>query len=221
MTDLAIYDMDKTVTRRPTYTPFLMHVALRTAPWRLLLLPFVAVSLLLYGAKAIDRARLKEINHRLLIGGKVDPARLAPHVESFSRITLQRNLRPGARAAIRRDKEEGRMLVLATASYRFYAEAIGKALGFDHVIGTEAVEDERQRLCARIDGENCYAAAKKRMVDAWLASAAIEPGTIAFYSDHHSDQPMFDMADEPVAVNPDETLRQRARKRGWRIEDWG
>ena len=26
MSDLAIYDMDKTVTRGPTYTAFLMHV---------------------------------------------------------------------------------------------------------------------------------------------------------------------------------------------------
>ena len=36
MTDLAIYDMDRTVTRRATYTPFLLHCALRRAPWRLL-----------------------------------------------------------------------------------------------------------------------------------------------------------------------------------------
>ena len=40
MTDFAIYDMDRTVTRRATYTPFLLHCALRRAPWRLLLLPF-------------------------------------------------------------------------------------------------------------------------------------------------------------------------------------
>ena len=39
MTDLAIYDMDRTVTRRATYTPFLLHCAVRRAPWRLLLLP--------------------------------------------------------------------------------------------------------------------------------------------------------------------------------------
>ena len=31
---LAIYDMDRTVTRRATYTPFLIHCALRRAPWR-------------------------------------------------------------------------------------------------------------------------------------------------------------------------------------------
>ena len=41
MTDLAIYDMDRTVTRHATYTPFLLHCAMRRAPWRLLLIPFV------------------------------------------------------------------------------------------------------------------------------------------------------------------------------------
>ena len=41
MTDFAIYDMDRTVTRHATYTPFLLHCAMRRAPWRLLLLPFV------------------------------------------------------------------------------------------------------------------------------------------------------------------------------------
>ena len=32
MSDLAIYDLDRTVTRRATYTPFLLHCALRHAP---------------------------------------------------------------------------------------------------------------------------------------------------------------------------------------------
>ena len=36
---LAIYDMDKTITRVPTYPGFLRHAALRLAPWRLILLP--------------------------------------------------------------------------------------------------------------------------------------------------------------------------------------
>ena len=48
MSDLAIYDMDRTVTRRATYTPFLLHCALRRAPWRLLFLPLVIGSMLAY-----------------------------------------------------------------------------------------------------------------------------------------------------------------------------
>ena len=39
MIDLAIYDMDRTVTRRATYTPFLLHCAWRLEPWRLRLMP--------------------------------------------------------------------------------------------------------------------------------------------------------------------------------------
>jgi hypothetical protein len=54
MSDLAIYDMDRTVTRHATYTPFLLHCALRRAPWRLLLLPIVALSMLAYGTRLIE-----------------------------------------------------------------------------------------------------------------------------------------------------------------------
>ena len=68
MSDLAIYDMDRTVTRHPTYTPFLLHCAVRRAPWRLLFLPLVLLSMIAYGLRLIDRARLKEINHHLLLG---------------------------------------------------------------------------------------------------------------------------------------------------------
>jgi len=51
MSDLAIYDLDRTVTQRPTYTPFLIHYALRRAPWRLIFLPFVLLTMLLYALR--------------------------------------------------------------------------------------------------------------------------------------------------------------------------
>ena len=69
MTALAIYDMDKTVTRRPTYGPFLVHAMVRLSPWRVLLVPILLVTGAAYGLRLVDRARLKELNYRLLIGG--------------------------------------------------------------------------------------------------------------------------------------------------------
>src|SRR3546814_17033549 len=66
---LAIYDMDRTITRWATYTPFLIHAASRLAPWRLVLLPLVPLSMLAYGLKLVGRARPKEINYRPLTGG--------------------------------------------------------------------------------------------------------------------------------------------------------
>ena len=223
MTDLAIYDLDRTVTRIGTYTPFLIHCALRRAPWRLLLTPAVALSMVGYGAKLIDRARLKEINHWLLLGRSIHPRDLKPLVDSFADATLARNIRPGALQAIARDQAQGRRLVLATASYRLYAEAIAQRLGFDDVIGTASVIGLDERLRSRIEGENAYGAAKLRMIAAWVEASGLtgKHGHVRFYSDHASDAPTFEWADEPVAVNPHGPLEKLAKARGWSIEDWG
>jgi HAD superfamily hydrolase (TIGR01490 family) len=223
MSDLAIYDLDRTVTRIGTYTPFLIHCAVRRAPWRLLLTPIAAASMLAYGARLIDRGRLKEINHRLLLGQAIHPRDLKPLVDSFADATVARNVRPGARKAIARDKKEGRRLVLATASYRLYADAIAERLGFDDVIGTASVIGLDERLRSRIEGENAYGEAKLRMIAAWVEKSGLtgKHGHVRFYSDHASDAPTFEWADEPVAVNPHAPLARLAKTRGWQIEDWG
>ena len=221
ITDLAIYDMDRTITRRATYTPFLIHCALRRAPWRLLLLPFVILSMLAYAAKVIDRARLKEINHRLLLGHRRHPTELKPLVDAFAAATLAGNIRPGALAAIARDKAEGRRVVMATASYRLYAAAIADRLGFDDTIGTNSIIGLDERVHAKIDGENCYGPAKLRMVEDWVRAERVNRGHVRFYSDHASDAPVFEWADEAVAVNPHDRLKRLAGTRGWKIEDWG
>ena len=220
MTDLAIYDMDRTVTRHATYTPFLLHCAIRRAPWRLLLIPFVIGSMLAYLMKLIDRGRLKEINHRLLLGDNRHPTELKPLVDSFAAATVARNIRPGARAAIARDKAEGRRVVMATASYRFYAREIADRLGFDDCIGTNSILGLDESVHAKIDGENCYGPAKLRMVEDWLAKGGLQRGHVRFYSDHASDAPVFDWSDEPVAVNPHAKLSRLAAERGWVVEDW-
>jgi HAD superfamily hydrolase (TIGR01490 family) len=223
MSDLAIYDMDRTVTRRPTYTPFLLHCAMRRAPWRLFFLPLVLLSMLAYITRFIDRAKLKEINHRLLLGGGIHPRDLKPLVDSFADKQISTNIRPGARAAIARDKADGRRVVLATASYRLYADAIAERLGFDDVIGTGSVIGLDDRVHAKILGENCYGPAKLRMIADWVEKSGLKGmhGHVRFYSDHVSDQPAFEWADEPVAVNPHGKLRRLAEQRGWAIEDWG
>ncbi len=220
-TDFAIYDMDRTVTRHATYTPFLLHCATRRAPWRLLLIPFVILSMLAYVAKLIDRGRLKEINHRLLLGHKRHPHELRPLVDSFAERQAATNIRPGARLAIARDKAEGRRVVMATASYTLYADAIGRSLGFDDVIGTGSIIGLDARVHAKIDGENCYGPAKLRMVTDWLGKSGLERGHVRFYSDHASDAPVFQWADEPVAINPHARLARRAAARGWKTEDGG
>jgi HAD superfamily hydrolase (TIGR01490 family) len=219
---LAIYDMDRTITRRATYTPFLVHAALRLAPWRLALFPAVLLAMAAYGLKLIDRGRLKEINYRLLVGRGVEPGRMEPVIESFAERQIAGNIMPGARRAIAADRAAGRRLVMATASSRLYAAAIARRLGFDDVIATETGLDAEGRVVARIDGANCYGLAKKDMIEAWLQKEGLEREAvhIRFYSDHVSDHHVHRWADEPVAANAHRRLVRLAEAEGWEVVDW-
>lgn len=219
---LAIYDMDRTVTFRGTYTGFLLHVARHMAPWRLLLFPFVILLMLAYVLKLLTRQRLKELNQALMVGYNVERARLMPHVESYADHVLATNVRRGALAQIERDRTDGCRLVLATASYRLYVEPIARRLGFDAVIATDHLSQDLRYVRARIAGENCYDTGKLRMIKAWMAAEAIDRdhAHIRAYSDHVSDAPMLEFADQPFASNPHRPLAKLAAQRGWTRIDW-
>ena len=57
MTELAIYDMDRTVTRTGTYTPFLLHAAKALNPLRLALVPLVPLTMGAYALRLMVRER--------------------------------------------------------------------------------------------------------------------------------------------------------------------
>ena len=219
---IAIYDMDKTVTRRATYNGFLIHMAMERSPWRLFLLPALPVGLLLYALRIWDRGRLKTFAQQLLIGRRVSRAELAAHLETHADLVLGRNVYPQARERIAQEKAAGYIHVLATASYRLYVEAIGQRLGFDHVLATDLATSDTGHVLARIDGPNTYDAAKLEKVKAWLAAQGWDRADcfVRAYSDHVSDAPLLGWADEAYAVNPHGHLRRLAARRGWQVIDW-
>jgi HAD superfamily hydrolase (TIGR01490 family) len=219
---LAIYDMDRTVTFSGTYTGFLIHVARRMAPWRLILFPCVILLMLAYILKLISRLRLKELNQALMIGVNVERVKLMPHIESYADRVVAKNLRAGAMAQIAQDRANGYRLVLATASYRLYVEPIARRLGFDAVIATDHLSQDLRYVRAKIAGENCYDTGKLRMIKAWMAAEAIDrtQAHIRAYSDHVSDAPMLEFADIPFASNPHRPLAKLAAQRGWTRVDW-
>ena len=222
ITRLAIYDMDRTITVKGTYTPFLLHVGKKLTPWRLVLAIFIPFVMLAYVLRMIPRSRLKEINQSLMIGHNVRRARLQPHIESYADKVLAHNVRKGALQQIAEDRAAGYRLVLATASYRLYAEAIAARLGFDAVIATDHLSQDLDYVRAKIAGENCYDAAKLRMIQDWMAGQGISRAAchIRAYSDHVSDAPMLEFADEGFAANPHAPLAKLAQVRGWPRFDW-
>ena len=218
---LHLFDLDRTITRLPTYTPFLIHAALRLGPWRLLLIPLLIPFFAGYGLKWIDRKALKQVMQSLIIGRRVDAIRLARVTGSFAKATVEGNSYDAAKRVIADATTAGEQVVIATASHRFYVEPIAAALGVTHVIATGSVW-EGDTLTPQIPGENCYGAAKRTMVERWFAESDLDRNSIhvRFYSDHVSDLPTFDWADEPIAIHPSPKLRSVAEARKWTILDW-
>ncbi len=219
---LAIYDMDKTVTRRATYNGFLLHMAFNKAPWRLFLSPLLPLGLALYMMKIWDRARLKQFSQKLLIGHRVPIDRFAKYLESHADLVVGKNVYPQLLARVAEEKAAGYRHIMATASYRLYVEAIAQRLGFDDVIATDLATNSSGHVLARIDGHNCYDAAKLERVKRWMAANGLrrEDCHIRAYSDHVSDAPLLAYADEAFATNPHEPLAKMARANGWEIIDW-
>jgi len=218
---IAIFDFDRTVTVRGTFTPFLMST-LKKRPWRVVVLPVVALRMIQYVLGGISRKRLKEYMLAAFVPG-LARAEIDGFARSFMKKILRRGCRPGALAAVARHRAAGDRLVLATASVDFYAEMFGAELGFDDVVSTRTVWSADDRLSCRIDGENCYGEPKLEMVLAALpeVAAARADYRIVVYSDHVSDLPLMSWADEAVAVNPSAKLRAHAEANGFDIVDWG
>lgn len=215
---ISVYDLDRTITRLPTWTPFLLHAARSIAPWRLLLVPFLGIVALRHR----DRDRRKEAMHRILLGPTVAADAAERAAEAFARYLIRHHIRPGARAQIAADRAAGRRIVIATAAHAFYARAIADALGVADLVATQVRRTSTGDVTPLLAGPNCYGAAKGMMLANWLAGASLTRETthIRVYSDHVSDAPAFEWANEAVAVNPHPPLRRLAVRRGWRIVDW-
>ena len=220
---VAMYDMDRTITRSGTYSGFLMHVVRRRQQWRLLLLPLVALAGAAYSLRLIDRSRLKAINLRLLVGKRFGRDEIAPLAESYADKVVGGGLHAAALDQIAADREAGYRLLLATASFHLYVDAIARRLGIDDVLATRLDQpDGADHIHARLAGDNCYGEAKFARISDWLADNDItrDQTFIRAYSDHVSDHPMLHFADEAVATTPSRKLKLLAPKMGWQVVDW-
>lgn len=217
MQRIALYDLDRTVTRAPTFTPFLVHMAASGNPLRLLGVPLWVLAMLGYKAKLYGRKPLKQFGLRLLVGREVRSPALQPRIDRFVARQLARNIQPGAQAQIAAERATGVRLVLVTAAPEIYATQIAKALGFEACLATRHRCDGNGNLISAIDGENNYGAHKVARVKEWLEEQGLVRAAIHLtaYTDHVSDAPILDFADTGVLVG-----RYARAQSGWAQVDW-
>lgn len=218
---VAIYDVDRTITRLPTYSRFLLQSMAYRWPWRACLIPLLLPVVLPYAVCLLTRRHMKQAMHWATLGRHIPRKQAEALAEMFAQSLFANGLYPPALAQIERDREEGWHIMLATAAPDFYIEPLARRLGIADVVATRSLWQHDQLSC-RIDGENCYGAAKLERIRQALAFKGIDRSRvrIRFYSDHVSDRQVCEWADEPIAVNASRSMASLAREKGWRQLDW-
>lgn len=124
---------------------------------------------------------------------------------------------PGTPALL--DKHKNDLCVLVTATNSFVTAPIARYLGIPHLIATEP-EAIEGRYTGRVLGVPSFREGKVARLDAWLETQGWQWRDVSkswFYSDSLNDLPLLERVHYPVAVDPDETLRQHAVAHAWPI----
>jgi phosphatidylglycerophosphatase C len=155
-----------------------------------------------------DRDRLKELACGALRGR--DAAELEGIGRSFAAEVASSRLREDTLARLRRHRELGHTVLLASASLDLYLEPLAELLPADAVVCTTLERGTDGRLTGRLVGENCRAAEKARRVREWLAASGLENAELWAYGDSDGDTELLALADHPhrvdgVRVHPEPT----------------
>ncbi|MBS0449564.1 MAG: HAD family hydrolase [Proteobacteria bacterium] len=138
----------------------------------------------------------------------------------FMREVIAPQIRPEARALVRRHQERGDRTVLVTATNEFVTAPIAAAFGIPELIAVRLERGAGGTITGRIAGTPSYREGKVARVGEWLAAQGLvwaDCERIGVYSDSVNDVPLLERATDPVATNPTPALRAVAEQRGWRI----
>ena len=125
-------------------------------------------------------------------------------------------LLPAARALVEKHRGQGDTLLIITATNRFVTEPIAALFGIENLLATDP-EMVDGRYTGNVSGVPCYREGKVQRLGMWLKEHSMDHDESWFYSDSHNDIPLLETVTHPVAVDPDETLREYAENKGWPV----
>lgn len=213
---LAIFDLDGTITRRDTLTPYVFGYLWRRRPWRFPLLLLMLPVVLGYGLRIIGRGGLKAGLVLLAMGGCRRKS-IEQWTETFVSALLADGVYPEAVAAIQAHARAGDHLVLLSASIDLYVPAIAQALGFEEAICT-GVRWRGERLWGTLTTPNRRGKEKARCV-ADLRARHPRMQTVA-YGNASSDLAHLKLVERGVLVNGSKHARREASGEAIMCADW-
>ena len=136
---------------------------------------------------------------------------------SFMQAKIMPMMRETARALVTRHATD--LCAVVTATNSFVTAPIAREFGIEHLVATEPAQDGGE-FTGGVAGLPCFRDGKIVRVEAWLAARGQRIDAFErsfFYSDSLNDLPLLARVSDPVAVDPDATLRAHALAHGWPV----
>lgn len=145
-----------------------------------------------------------------------EPEELEQLHQEFMQTTIAPMMLDKAATLLQKHRDQGDYLLIITATNRFVTGPIAALLGVDDTLATEP-EMIDGRYTGKVSGTPCFQAGKVERLNAWLEQTGHSMEDSYFYSDSINDKPLLERVTHPVAVDPDELLKQAAEENGWPI----
>ena len=127
-------------------------------------------------------------------------------------------LRNDTLGILKKHQKEGFITVLISGSFQGLLDIIADRLGFNFAIGTES-EIRQNKFSGKIIPPACSGQGKLEKTRRFFSGKGLK---INFkesfaYADSFVDLPILELVGNPVAVSPDEKLKEFAQIKGWQI----
>lgn len=106
--------------------------------------------------------------------------------------------------------------LVITSTIEFITRPIVDLFGISDLIAP-VPEERNGQYTGHIEGTPSFGQGKVVRLMDWLKDKPLSMKGSYFYSDSINDLPLLELVDHPVAVDPDEQLREQAANRQWQI----
>lgn len=212
--ELLVFDVDDTLILGQSQMLFIQYVykigLISTFDYAQIIFGF-----LLYKLRITkDPKSVMELGLSFFVGKSI--TELDVIIRDFFKSTLRNRFVPQLLEIIKKAKDNGDDIVLASNAIHPIIKVIGDYLGVANILCTQ-VGSNSGVFSGTIEGKLMYGVTKLDAVKYFIEKKGERYQKTWVYTDHHSDVPLLEWATDPVVVNPDRVLLKKARVKGWQI----
>lgn len=222
MADIAIFDLDYTLTKKGTWGRFVIRTV-KFKPWLWLPLGIsAAITQWRYKRGHLPRIRVKQA---MMLWSMVGKSKNSMEIlaKEFVDKEVLKGLRPGAIEALKQHRIKGDTIIIASAAVDLIVRLMAERLNVEHWVATN-MKWVDEKLASDFASKNCYGPQKlERLKQLFHQNPNIiqSDTVITMYSDSYSDIDTLRFCDIGIVVNGESKLVKASKKEGFEVVDWG